>query len=103
MYAVCIYLRIYSIPNNICSLHGVTEFEGKDINQQMQRDRKSPDERGEKKVDIVRHIKNFPSTQQYLMWRIQKGMWNGKYPVYRIYHLKYVMENITKRGNRIEI
>lgn len=67
MYSVYIYLRIYSIPNNICSLHGVTEFEGKDINQQMQRDRKSPDERGEKKVDIVRHIKNFPSTQQYLM------------------------------------
>ena len=66
MYSVYIYLRIYSVPNNICSLHGVTEFEGKDINQQMQRDRKSPDER-EKNVDIVRHIKNYPSTQWYLM------------------------------------
>lgn len=66
MYSVYIYLRIYSVPNNICSLHGVTEFEGKDINQQMQRDRKSPDDRG-KNVDIVRHIKNFPSTQWYLM------------------------------------
>lgn len=66
MYSVYIYLRIYSVPNNICSLHGVTEFEGKDINQQMQRDRKTPDER-EKNVDIVRHIKNYPSTQWYLM------------------------------------
>lgn len=66
MYSVYVYLRIYSVPNNICSLHGVTEFEGKDINQQMQRDRKSPDER-EKNVDIVRHIKNFLSTQWYLM------------------------------------
>ena len=53
MYSVYIYLRIYSVPNNICSLHGVTEFEGKDINQQMQRDRKSPDDRG-KNVDIVK-------------------------------------------------
>lgn len=66
MYSVYIYLRIYSVPNNICSLHGVTEFEGKYINQQMQRDRKSPDDRG-KNVDNVRHIKNFPSTQWYLM------------------------------------
>lgn len=59
--------------------------------------------REKKNVDIVRHIQNFPSTQWYLMGRIQKGMWNGKYPVYGIYYLKCVMENAMKRGNRIEI